>query len=235
MVVHEPFCQWVIEDDFAGPRPRWEQVGAQLVRDVADHELMKLRCLNGTHSTLAYLGYLAGYETISDTVADAAFARLCETLWRDEILPTLRQPEGENLTAYAASLLARYRNKAIRHRTWQIAMDGSQKLPQRLLGTIADRLATGVVPHGLCLAVAAWMRYVSGMDETGRPIDVRDPMVAQLRSAHDRADPVGALLALGDIFPETLATDARFADAVRVAYQDLCALGARRTVAEFTG
>ena len=103
--------------------------------------MMKLRCLNGTHSALAYLGYLAGHETIADTVADPAFAALCEKLWQDEILPTVPQPEGEDLTAYAHALLARYRNPSIRHRTWQIAMDGSQKLPQRILGSVAENLA----------------------------------------------------------------------------------------------
>ena len=173
-VVHEPFRQWVIEDDFPSGRPDWA-VRAQFVSDVERHELMKLRCLNGTHSTLAYLGYLAGHETISDAVAEPAFSALCRRLWRDEILPTLPAPEGEDLPAYCESLLDRYRNPAIRHRTWQIAMDGSQKLPQRLLGTISDRLAAGTVPQGLCLAVAGWMRYVAGTDEAG-PIDVRDPV-----------------------------------------------------------
>ena len=125
-VFHDPFRQWVIEDHFVdGARPAWDVAGAQFVTSVAAHETMKLRCLNGTHSTLAYLGYLAGYKTISQTVADPDFARLCEALWQNEILPTVPQPEGEDLTAYTAALLERYRNPSIQHRTWQIAMDGS--------------------------------------------------------------------------------------------------------------
>ena len=170
-MVHEPFRQWVIEDDFSGPRPAWELAGAQLVQNVEAHETMKLRCLNGTHSTLAYLGYLAGYQTIAETVADPAYAALCDRLWREEIVPTVPQPEGEDLAAYCAALLARYRNPGIRHRTWQIAMDGSQKLPQRILGTVRDALAAGRVPEGLCLAVAGWMRYVGGVDEQGARVD----------------------------------------------------------------
>ena len=94
--------------------------------------------LNGTHSSLAYLGYLAGHETIADTVDDPAFAGFVRHLWRAEIIPTLAPPPGEDLGRYADALFARYANPAIRHRTWQIAMDGSQKLPQRILGTIAD-------------------------------------------------------------------------------------------------
>lgn len=225
-VFHERFRQWVIEDDFPQGHPAWEAAGAQLVDRVDAHELMKLRCLNGTHSTLAYLGYLAGYETIAETVTNPDFAQLCEVMWRDEITPTVPQPEGEDLPTYCATLMERYRDQAIRHRTWQIAMDGSQKLPQRLLGTIADRLAAGAVPRGLCLAVAGWMRYVSGVDEAGQPIDVRDPMAARLKAAGS----VEALLAITEIFPAELANHVGFLEAVHTAYAALERDGARATV-----
>ncbi len=141
-VSHEPFRQWVIEDRFAGARPAWEKVGAELVADVAPHEHMKLRMLNGAHSALAYLGYLAGHATIPDVVADPPFRAYAEALW-EEVIPTIPPPPGTDLRGYARDLLARFGNTAIRHRTWQIAMDGSQKLPQRLLGTIRERLAQG--------------------------------------------------------------------------------------------
>lgn len=234
MVVHEPFRQWVIEDHFCAGRPAWETVGAQMVQNVEAHELMKLRCLNGTHSTLAYLGYLGGYQTISETVADPDYAALCERLWEQEIIPTLPQPEGEDLQGYSRALLERYRNPAIRHRTWQIAMDGSQKLPQRLLGTIRDRLTAGVVPEGLCLAVAGWMRYVGGVDEKGQPIDVRDPLAQQLKAASDSADTpeakVAALLDMREVFDPGLAGDARFRDAVTAAFVALTDHGAKASV-----
>ena len=232
-VVHEPFRQWVIEDDFPSGRPDWAVAGAQFVSDVERHELMKLRCLNGTHSTLAYLGYLAGHETISDAVAEPAFSALCRRLWRDEILPTLPAPEGEDLPAYCESLLDRYRNPAIRHRTWQIAMDGSQKLPQRLLGTISDRLAAGTVPQGLCLAVAGWMRYVAGTDEAGDPIDVRDPISEQLKAAGNSADPVASLLAIESVFDRSLAGDDAFVASVRAAHARLRDEGSAAAVAAF--
>ena len=231
-VVHERFRQWVIEDNFAAGRPAWEAGGAQFVASVSAHETMKLRCLNGTHSTLAYLGHLAGHETIADAVADPPFAALIERLWREEILPTVPQPEGEDLPAYCRALMARYRDRAIRHRTWQIAMDGSQKLPQRILGTIADALAAGRVPKGLCLAVAGWMRYVSGVDEQGRPIDVRDPLAAQLRAA---AGSVEAMLALDAVFPPALAADPRFRDALAAAHRSLAEDGARVAIGRYLG
>ena len=230
MVVHEPFRQWVIEDDFPQGRPAWEVAGAQMVATVEAHELMKLRCLNGTHSTLAYLGYLAGHDTISDAVADAPFADLCRRLWHAEILPTIPPPQGEDLPSYCAALLDRYRNPAIRHRTWQIAMDGSQKLPQRLLGTVRDNLAAGRMPTGLCLAIAGWMRYVGGIDESGKAIDVRDPMADELRAAAQSVDPVLAFLAMESIFGADLADNDDLVDALRDAYGALAEHGAAAAV-----
>jgi fructuronate reductase len=236
-VQHEPFRQWVIEDHFTAGRPAWEAGGAQFVTSVDAHEHMKLRCLNGTHSTLAYLGYLAGYETIAETVADPAFAALCTTLWRDEITPTIPAPEGEDLPAYCAALLDRYRNPAIRHRTWQIAMDGSQKLPQRILGTVADNLATGRPVNGLALAVAGWMRYVGGTDETGAEIDVKDPLASELRTAFDSADDAAgkasALFDIRAVFDANLAENAVFRDAVIAALAGLLARGSQQSVEEF--
>ncbi|CTQ49244.1 mannitol dehydrogenase family protein [Jannaschia donghaensis] len=236
-VVHEAFRQWVVEDDFIAGRPAWDQAGAQMVRDVAAHETMKLRCLNGTHSALAYLGYLAGFETIADAVADPDFAALCRKLWQDEILPTVPPPEGEDLHAYCDTLMERYCDRAIRHRTWQIAMDGSQKLPQRLLGTIRDAMDAGHVPAGLCLAVAAWMRYVGGVDEDGKAIDVRDPHAKTLRAASDGADTtegrVDALLGMTSIFDRDLARNAAFRAAILQAYATLERAGARAAVKDY--
>jgi len=208
-VLHEPFRQWVIEDDFVGQaRPDFAAVGVQMVQDVTAFEHMKLRMLNGTHSSLAYLGYLAGHETIADTVANAGFSAYVRQLW-DEIMPAVATPPGVDLVAYAQALLARYENPAIRHRTWQIAMDGSQKLPQRILGTLGRNLAAGRASPGLMLAVAGWMRYVGGVDEGGTPIEVKDPMAARLRAVSDAAatpaQKVAALLGVTEIFPPTLA------------------------------
>jgi len=234
-VVAEPFTQWVVEDRFPLGRPRLEEAGAQLVADVAPYELMKLRLLNGSHSTLAYLGYLAGYETVSDVMADPAFARLVAGLMADEVAPTLAAPAGADLPGYQRSLLERFRNPALRHRTWQIAMDGSQKLPQRLLGTIRDRLGAGAPFDRLALGVAAWMRYVAGVDEAGRPIDVRDPLRDRLRALADAAGSdaarlAPALMGVREIFGDDLPADPRFRAAVTGALERLFAGGAAATV-----
>ncbi len=179
-VVTEPFIQWVIEDDFPLGRPRWELAGAQFARDVEPFEHMKLRLLNGAHSTLAYLGALAGHITVAEASHDPLFIVVLNGLWQ-EAIPTLVQPEGQDLAAYCAALLARFQNTSIRHLTAQIAMDGSQKLPQRLLGTIRDNLAAGRPIRHLTLGVAAWMRYVTGVDERGERFEIRDPLAETLR------------------------------------------------------
>ena len=234
-VSHEPFRQWVIENEFGdSPRPDWEKAGAQIVADVAPFEHMKLRLLNGAHSALAYLGYLAGHATIPATVADEVFCHYVCTLW-NEIIPVVPAPPGVDLNAYASDLLARFANTAVQHRTWQIAMDGSQKLPQRLLGTIRERLGQRLpIPH-LALAVAAWIRYVGGTDESGQPIEVRDPLAARCRTALEEAgtDPrrrVRAIVGIDAIFGADLPQSAEFTAAVSDAYAALLANGARAAI-----
>jgi fructuronate reductase len=237
-VVTEPFTQWVIEDRFSQGRPAWEQAGAEFVADVEPYEHMKLRLLNGSHSTLAYLGYLAGYETVADTMADPAFARLVRGLMDDEVTPTLHMPPGADLASYKSALIERFKNPALKHRTWQIAMDGSQKLPQRLLGTVRDRLSGNASIERLALGVAAWMRYATGIDENGAPIDVRDPMAARLRALADQAggspQPLAeAFFAVREIFGDDLPADPRFTGAVTQALTRLFEHGAKRVVGEF--
>jgi fructuronate reductase len=214
-VVTEPFSQWVIEDRFAGPRPEWERAGVNLVADVAPYEQMKLRLLNGCHSALAYLGALAGFEFIADAVRAPEFARYARGLMDIDVTPTLTVPSGFDLDHYKNDLMARFANPVLRHRTTQIAMDGSQKLPYRLLRTIASRLAAGQQPRHACLAVAGWIRYVSaGTSDLGVPLPLDDPNAGQLqaaaRSAGNTATLVTSFLGLRDVFPEDLAEDVTF-------------------------
>ena len=236
-VVHEPFRQWVVQDQFVdAERPAFELAGVEFVADVAPHEAMKLRLLNGAPSALAYLGLLAGHETVAGAVADPLFSRYLRNLWRDEIIPVAPAPAGVNLHAYADTLLRRFENKAIRHRLSQIAMDGSQKLPQRLLWTIRERLARQLPLDGLALAVAAWLRYVGGSDEQGGHIEVRDPLAARLRGKLDEAGPdparrVAAVLGVESVFGSGLADAPGFTRPLIRAYAMLLEKGARHTIA----
>jgi fructuronate reductase len=208
VVVAEPFLQWVIEDDFAGARPAWERGGAVLTADVAPWEQAKLRMLNATHSMLAYLGALRGYETIAEAVRDDELGGLARQLMTDDVVPTLTPPDGLDLAAYGASVLERFENPALKHRTRQVAMDGSVKLPVRMLGTVRDRLAAGAEPRTITLAVAAWMVYVL------RTPDLDDPQAARLKAAVAGAETpeqlVDALLSVDTIFTPDLQTSALF-------------------------
>jgi fructuronate reductase len=216
LVVAEPFIQWVIEDEFAGARPAWEQAGAVLTDDVAPWEQAKLRMLNATHSMLAYLGGLRGYETIAEAVRDAELAELAGDLMAYDVIPTLTPPEGLDLTAYGASVLERFANPALKHRTAQVAMDGSVKLPVRLLGTVRDRLEAGAGPRFASLAVAGWMVYVAtGKDANGRELALDDPQAARLKEAIASAGPgaaglVDAMLSVETVFDGELAADKVF-------------------------
>jgi fructuronate reductase len=234
-IMTEPFTQWVIEDKFASGRPPFEDVGAEMVGDVEPYERMKLRMLNGSHSTLSYLGYLAGRQYVADVMESPDFVRLIRSLMTDEVMPTLRMP-GVDLGKYRDDLLARFSNPALKHRTWQIAMDGSQKLPQRLLATIRDRLSANQPITRLALGVAAWMRYVTGIDENGAPIDVKDPLAPRLKAIADSAgrEPIRlavGMLAIGEVFGTDLARNEIFRETVTAHLRSLFDNGSAETVA----
>lgn len=236
-VACEPFRQWVIEDNFVAGRPAWEKAGAELVSDVIPFEEMKLRMLNGSHSFLAYLGYLAGYQHINDCMGDENYRRAAHDLMLKEQAPTLKV-QNVDLARYADLLIARYTNPALRHRTWQIAMDGSQKLPQRMLDSVRWHLADNSSFTLLALGVAGWMRYVGGVDEQGNAIEVCDPLLPVIQAAVAQSEEgesrVKALLAIEAIFGKDLPLNGQFVDQVINAYLSLLSKGAKATVAEYT-
>ncbi|MEO3988727.1 mannitol dehydrogenase family protein [Pseudocitrobacter cyperus] len=235
-VACEPFRQWVIEDNFVAGRPEWEKAGAELVSDVIPFEEMKLRMLNGSHSFLAYLGYLAGYQHINECMEDENYRRAAHDLMLKEQAPTLKV-QGVDLARYADLLIERYTNPALRHRTWQIAMDGSQKLPQRMLDSVRWHLAHNSSFALLALGVAGWMRYVGGVDEQGAAIEVCDPLLAVIQATVAQSEEgearVKALLGIEAIFGNELPHEAKFVAQVTKAYKSLLTQGAKATVAEF--
>ncbi|SDD21841.1 mannitol dehydrogenase family protein [Glycomyces harbinensis] len=205
----EPFTQWVIEDDFAGPRPDWD---ATFTDDVAGWERLKLRTLNGVHSTLAYLGALADVETISETLALPGTEDFARWLIGEQIAPSLTPPDGQDTVAYGESVLERFANPGIRHRCVQIAMDGSQKLPQRLFATIADLGEAGVDRDLIALPLAAWTRFCAGRSDSGAELPLDDPLKDVIRQSLSAAGTnpaarIDAILGLDRIVPATVADD----------------------------
>ena len=223
-IQREAFTQWVIEDRLAPGAPDFASAGVTLTSDVRPFEQAKLRLLNGAHSSLAYLGCLAGLETVGDAMADAALAGFAGRLMREDIAPTLTPAPGQDIPAYIDALLARFRNPAIRHKLSQIAWDGSMKLPFRLLGTITDALAAGRSIERLCAPVAAWIGFV--VDRARKGEALTDPMAETLlalgrTAGDDAATTVDQFLALKSVFPPALAAAPAFREAVIKAYAAL--------------
>ncbi|GFJ90940.1 hypothetical protein Prum_045820 [Phytohabitans rumicis] len=182
-VAAEPYRQWVIEDAFPAGRPAWERAGAVLTDDAGSWERLKLRALNGVHSALAYLGALAGRETIAEALALPGMAAMLRRFVAEDVAGSFVPPEGVSVVEYGDSVLERFANAAIRHRTIQVAMDGSQKLPQRVLHTLIDRRASGASPRWGALVLAAWMRFVQGETDAGQPLPLDDPLAERIRKA----------------------------------------------------
>lgn len=237
MVKTEPFIQWVIEDKFCGPRPDFG-AGVQLTAAVAPWEEAKLRLLNGAHSGIAYLGGLAAIDHVHEVLALPEARIFVEALW-DEAQTTLSPPPELDIAAYRTQLMARFDNPTLRHRTRQIAMDGSQKLPQRLLATIAARIDAGQGIDALTLAVAAWVRWQAGQDDLGDTHVVDDPLAgpiaATLEAGATTQERVAAILAFDAVVPPALGANAHFRDVLTRWLAILEKQGARTALATFHG
>jgi fructuronate reductase len=234
-VICEPFKQWVIEDKFANGRPVWEKAGAEFVNDVLPYEEMKLRLLNASHSALAYLGYLTDFTYIYEVIAIPAFEKFVWSLMNEDATPTLHLPNNFDLAAYKNTLIQRFANPALAHRCKQIAMDGSQKLPQRILATARQRLATGALCRHIALAIAGWMRYVSGKDEKNIPIEISDPFADEFNKIADTANGdieklVEGYLNLSAIFGADFKKYPGFVKEIKQLVKKLYEIGSRATV-----
>jgi fructuronate reductase len=231
----EPFTQWVIEDRFTGPRPRLEVAGAQFVSNVRPFESAKLRLLNGSHSALAYLGRLAGFSFVHDVIAEPEFFAFIRYLMQSELAPTLEPANGLDIASYQSALLTRFSNSALEHRLEQIAADGSQKIPLRILQPLLVRLREGRSCDALTLIVAGWMRYVLRGGELGRHHAVDDPLaekfaaIAAASSQHPR-NLVDRFLELPDVFGDELPRSVDFRENLTKSLSMLVSFGARTAV-----
>ncbi|UZK68266.1 mannitol dehydrogenase family protein [Sphingomonas sp. S1-29] len=226
-VQREAFTQWVLEDVALPGDPDLASVGVIRTGDVAAYERAKLRILNGAHSTLAYVGLARGHASVGEAMADAPLAAFVEAMVREDIVPSLGAIAGFDVQAYAGAVLDRFRNPEIRHLLSQIAGDGSQKLPYRILDTVTEARAAGRPIARLAVPIAAWIAFLRDRAERGEAI--ADPLADQLAAAV-MAQPegdaiVGEMLAIDAIFPVSLANDADFRAAVAKAYRDVTAGG----------
>lgn len=214
-VQRERFTQWVLQRFELTDGPDLAAAGVTLTNDVQGYEQAKLRILNGAHSSLAYIGLALGHETVFEAVSDPTLGSFASRLMHEDIAQSLKPVEGLDVQGYADAVFDRFRNPAIRHLLSQIAWDGSQKLPYRLLDTVRDRLAAGQDVTRLAVPVAAWISFLNRKAKAGETIT--DPLAEVLAGAASSGDPAAAVLALRQVFPAQLAEDARFRDAVTAA------------------
>jgi mannitol 2-dehydrogenase len=210
-VVSEDFTQWIVEDDFSDGRPPLEEVGVQFVPDVRPYELHKKRLLNGTHSALGYLGHLSGHDRIDGAVADPLVRGFAESLM-GEVAPLLPDVLGLDVDSYRETLLERFGNPRIGDRLRRLCGRGSTKMPAYLLPSLEEAVAQELPHETLTLALAAWIRYLTGTDFEGGEIEVEDARWEELRPLARRAaaDP-RPLLEVRDVFG-SLADDERFVE-----------------------
>jgi mannitol 2-dehydrogenase len=234
-VVCEPFTQWVLEDDFGGDRPPFEDVGVQLVNDVEPYELMKLRLLNASHQALCYLGYLAGYRYAHEVCQDKLFVDFLLGYMDNEATPTLPPVPGVDLDRYKHQLIERFANPEVRDTLARLCAESSDRIPKWLVPVIREQLAAGRGIERAALVVAAWARYAEGVDEQGEPIEVVDRLRDKLveRAQHNREDPL-LFVSDRDLFGD-LVDDERFVQAYTSALSSLHQRGARATIEELAG
>ncbi|MDP9395891.1 MAG: mannitol dehydrogenase family protein [Actinomycetota bacterium] len=226
-VVCEPFTQWVLEDDFASGRPPLEDVGVQVVDDVAPYELMKLRLLNAAHQAMGYLGYLRGHRYVHEVCQDPLFVRFLTGYMDEEATPTLAPVPGVDLAAYKRTLLERFANRHVADTLARLCTDASDRIPKFLLPVIRHQLQAGGPIERSALVVAAWARYAEGVDEHGQPIEVVDPLRQKLAAAaaRQRVEPT-AFVAVREVFGD-LADSPRFVTAYTAALATLREHGAQ--------
>lgn len=237
-VICEPFRQWVIEDNFCNGRPRWEDAGALIVKDVTPFETMKLRLLNGSHSALAYLGFLSGYHYIHQAIANPEFYSLIAKLMDDEVSPTLAVPTGFELAPYKKTIRDRFANSQVPYKTTQVANDGSQKIPQRLLATANELIQQGRRPHIIALIIAAWFRFLEAEDSEGNSFEINDPLARQLTPVarehrQDEKKQVNLLMETSGIFADSLMINEDFKQDIIDRLTQMHRVGVALTVTDF--
>ncbi|WP_313536484.1 mannitol dehydrogenase family protein [Sphingomonas sp.] len=215
-VQRESFTQWVLQRFDMTDGPDLNAAGVTLTSDVRGYEQAKLRILNGSHSSLAYIGLLLGHETVFEAMSDGALGGFVTQLAHQDIAASLGPVDGLDVPGYVDAVLDRFRNPAIRHLLAQIAWDGSQKLPYRLLDTTAAALDAGRPVERLAVPVAAWIAFLGNKAKAGETIT--DPLADILAAAATDAAPPEAMLGIRQVFPARLAEDARYSEALGAAF-----------------
>ena len=238
-VVTEPFMQWVVEDKFVNGRPSFEKVGVQVVESVHEvekFECHKLRLLNASHTSMAYIAYLGGFEYVHNVIENPLFNRYLYNMMHEEVKPLLPAIDGVDIDAYINKLIERFANPTIMDQITRLTLNGSGKLPQFIMPSVAEQI-WDVKTHNfrrLTLCVAGWFRYLNGTDEQGKPYAIDDPMAETLKAlALEGGDKPGPLLSIKSLFGDDVRDDKQFVDELTRALHSLHHEGAMATLAKY--
>jgi mannitol 2-dehydrogenase len=242
-VVTEPFMQWVLEDNFSDGRPPFEKAGVQVVRsltDVEQFELIKLRLLNASHSAMAYLAYLAGFEYVHEVIADPLFNKYISDMMHEEVKPLLPRIQNVDIDDYCNSVLRRFGNPTLKDEVTRICLGGSGKIPQFIMPSIAEQIMRGSEEptsgplRRLTLCVAGWFKYLNGVDERGDAFKIDDPMAEELNALACKGGQCpNMLLSIQNLFGDDLRGDARFMQELTTAMTSLYEVGAVKTLERY--
>ena len=229
-VVCEPFFQWALEDEFPQGRPPLDQAGVQLVTDVAPYEKMKLRLLNASHQGLCYFGYLEGHDLVHEATQEPDMATFLRRYMDEEATPTLYPVPGVDLEAYKTQLIERFQNPEVRDTIARLCAESSDRIPKWLIPVVLDQLAVGGQVALSAAIVASWARYAEGINESGAPIAVVDPLKDELIPiARSQREDELAFIANRRLFGD-LVDDPRFTHAYVDTLRSLHESGARSTL-----
>lgn len=180
MVVGEIFHLWCIDaqsiEDKAQAKANLEELKAKLpcdkaglnvlfVDSIVPYKQRKVKILNGSHTTLVPVSYLAGIDTVRETIEDNEIGAFVREFIFDEVIPTIDIPHDQ-MVEYSNSVLERYMNPYVRHELMSIALNSCSKYKERVLPTVLQNLEKGILPKHALFSLAALMSFYKGI----RPI-----------------------------------------------------------------
>lgn len=230
----------VVEDNFPNGRPALEKAGVYMTdRDTVNRtERMKVTtCLNPLHTALAVYGCMLGYTSIAKEMQDTELKALVEHIGYDEGMPVVTDPGIIRPTDFIHEVLGqRFPNPFIPDTPQRIATDTSLKMPIRFGETIksyiaSDKLDVTALTY-IPLAIAGWLRYLLGIDDAGKPMEVSsDPLLDTLQKQLEGiqfgnpssvGDKLRPILANKEIFASDL-VQAGLADKIEGMFRELLA------------
>jgi mannitol 2-dehydrogenase len=236
----EPFIQWVIEDSFCNNRPPLELLSSSpynvlLTEDVEPYECMKMRLLNASHTAMCSVGYLMGYTYIHEIISDKYTQIYIKQLMDREITPTLAEVPGINFDQYKETLIERFSNPNIKDKIGRICIDGASKFPKFIVPTIIEQMKRGNNLHYFPLTIAAWIRYLGGIDEQNQPIILPDSLATEHKLYELAKGPkpnVKEILSVKPIF-DVIAENQEFTEKVERAVRLFYEIGTKETLKQW--